>query len=62
MNIDLINAELQTVAFMQQEEQIDLTYQEFLDTMNAYHDMMMYESQSYDLDVFYYGENLTWLT
>jgi hypothetical protein len=57
MNIDLINAELQTVAFMQQEEQIDLTYQEFLDTINAYHDMMMYESQSYDLDVFYYGEN-----
>ena len=57
MNIDLINAELQTVAFMQQEEQIDLTYQDFLDTMNAYHDMMMYESQSYDLDVFYYGEN-----
>jgi hypothetical protein len=42
---------------MQQEEQIDLTYQEFLDTINAYHDMMMYESQSYDLDVFYYGEN-----
>ena len=57
MNIDLINAELQTVAFMQQEEQIDLTYQEFLDTINAYHDMMMYESHSYDLDVFYYGEN-----
>ena len=57
MNVDLINAELQTVAFMQQEEQIDLTYQEFLDTINAYHDMMMYESQSYDLDVFYYGEN-----
>jgi hypothetical protein len=57
MNIDSINAELQTVAFMQQEEQIDLTYQEFLDTINAYHDMMMYESQSYDLDVFYYGEN-----
>jgi uncharacterized membrane protein YcgQ (UPF0703/DUF1980 family) len=57
MNIDLINAELQTVAFMQQEEQIDLTYQEFLDTINAYHDMIMYESQSYDLDVFYYGEN-----
>ena len=57
MNIDLINNELQTVAFMQQEEQIDLTYQEFLDTINAYHDMMMYESQSYDLDVFYYGEN-----
>ena len=57
MNIDLINDELQTVAFMQQEEQIDLTYQEFLDTINAYHDMMMFESQSYDLDVFYYGEN-----
>ena len=57
MNIDLINDELQTVAFMQQEEQIDLTYQDFLDTMNAYHDMMMYESLSYDLDVFYYGEN-----
>ncbi len=57
MNIDLINDELQTVAFMQQEEQIDLTYQEFLDTINAYHDMMMYESLSYDLDVFYYGEN-----
>ena len=57
MNIALINAELQTVAFLQQEEQIDLTYQEFLDTINAYHDMMMFESQSYDLDVFYYGEN-----
>ena len=57
MNINLINAELQIVAFMQQEEQIDLTYQEFLDTINAYYDMMMYESNSYDLDVFYYGEN-----
>ena len=57
MNIDLINAELQTVAFMQQEEQIDLTYQEFLDTMNAYHDMMMYESYSYDEDCIFYGVN-----
>jgi uncharacterized membrane protein YcgQ (UPF0703/DUF1980 family) len=57
MNIDLINAELQTVAFMQQEEQIDLTYQDFLDTMNAYHDMMMYESYSYDEDCIFYGVN-----
>jgi len=44
MNLDLINAELQTVALTQQEEQINLTYQDFLDTMNAYHDMMMYSS------------------
>jgi uncharacterized membrane protein YcgQ (UPF0703/DUF1980 family) len=57
MNVDLINAELQTVAFMQQEEQIDLTYQDFLDTMNAYHDMMMYESYSYDEDAIFYGVN-----
>jgi len=57
MNIDLINDELQTVAFMQQEEQIDLTYQEFLDTMNAYHDMMMYASHSYDEDAIFYGVN-----
>ena len=57
MNIDLINAELQTVAFMQQEEQIDLTYQAFRDTMNAYHDMMMYESYSYDEDCIFYGVN-----
>jgi hypothetical protein len=57
MNIDLINAELQTVAFMQQEEQIDLTYQDFLDTMNAYHDMMMYSSYSYDEDAIFYGVN-----
>ena len=57
MNVDLINAELQTVAFMQQEEQIDLTYQEFLDTINAYHDMMMYESHSYDEDAIFYGVN-----
>jgi uncharacterized membrane protein YcgQ (UPF0703/DUF1980 family) len=57
MNVDLINAELQTVAFMQQEEQIDLTYQDFLDTMNAYHDMMMYESYSYDEDCIFYGVN-----
>ena len=58
MNIDLINDELQTVAFMQQEEQIDLTYQEFLDTINAYHEMMMNESYSYDEDcIFYYGVN-----
>ena len=58
MNIDLINAELQTVAFMQQEEQIDLTYQDFLDTMIAYHEMMMNESYSYDEDcIFYYGVN-----
>jgi uncharacterized membrane protein YcgQ (UPF0703/DUF1980 family) len=57
MNVDLINDELQTVAFMQQEEQIDLTYQDFLDTMNAYHDMMMYESYSYDEDCIFYGVN-----
>ena len=57
MNVDLINAELQTVAFMQQEEEIDLTYQDFLDTMNAYHDMMMYESYSYDEDCIFYGVN-----
>ena len=57
MNVDLINAELQTVAFMQQEEEIDLTYQDFLDTMNAYHDMMMYSSYSYDEDCIFYGVN-----
>ena len=57
MNVDLINAELQTVAFMQQQEEIDLTYQDFLDTMNAYHDMMMYESYSYDEDCIFYGVN-----
>jgi hypothetical protein len=57
MNIDLINAELQTVAFMQQEEEIQLTYQDFLDTMNAYHDMMMYSSYSYDEDAIFYGVN-----
>ena len=57
MNVDLINAELQTVAFMQQEEEIDLTYQAFRDTMNAYHDMMMYESYSYDEDCIFYGVN-----
>jgi len=57
MNIDLINAELQTVAFMQQEEQIDLTYQDFLDIINSYHDMMMYSSNSYDEDAIFYGVN-----
>ena len=57
MNIDLINDELQTVAFMQQEEQINLTYLEFLDTMNAYHDMMMYACHSYDEDAIFYGVN-----
>ena len=57
MNIDLINAELQTVALTQQQEEIDLTYQDFLDTMNAYHDMMMYSSYSYDEDCIFYGVN-----
>jgi hypothetical protein len=57
MNVDLINAELQTVAFMQQEEQIDLTYQDFLDIINSYHDMMMYSSNSYDEDAIFYGVN-----
>ena len=58
MNVDLINAALQTVALTQQSMEIDLTYQDFLDTMNAYHDMMMYESYSYDEDcIFYYGVN-----
>jgi len=57
MNIDLINAELQDVALTQQQEEIDLTYQDFLDTMNAYHDMMMYESYSYDEDCIFYGVN-----
>lgn len=57
MNLDLINAELQTVAFMQQEEEIELTYQDFLDTMNAEHDMMMYACHSYDEDAIFYGVN-----
>jgi hypothetical protein len=57
MNIDLINVELRTVAFMQQEEQINLTYQEFLGTMNAYYDTMTYESDSYDEDCIFYGVN-----
>jgi hypothetical protein len=57
MNVDLINAELQTVAFMQQEEQISLTYQDFLGIINTYYDAIRYESDSYDLDAFYYGVN-----
>ena len=57
MNVDLINAELQTVALTQQSMEIDLTYQDFLDTMNAYHDMMMSESYSYDEDCIFYGVN-----
>lgn len=57
MNLDLINAELQDVALTQQQEEIDLTYQAFRDTMNAYHDMMMYESESYDEDCIFYGVN-----
>ena len=57
MNIDLINAELQTVALTQQEEQINLTYQDFLDIINSYHDMMMYSSYSYDEDAIFYGVN-----
>jgi hypothetical protein len=57
MNIDLINAELQTVALTQQQEEIDLTYQDFLVTINAYHDMMMYSSNSYDEDCIFYGVN-----
>ena len=58
MNVDLINAELQTVAVTQRLMEIDLTYQEFLDKMIAYHEMMMYESYSYDEDcIFYYGVN-----
>ena len=58
MNIDLINAELQTVALTQRLMEIDLTYQEFLDKMIAYHEMMMNESYSYDEDcIFYYGVN-----
>lgn len=57
MVLDVINAELQTVAFVQQEEEIELTYQDFLDTMNAEHDMMMYASHSYDEDAIFYGVN-----
>ncbi len=57
MNLDLINAELQDVALTQQQEEIDLTYQDFLDTMNAEHDMMMYASHSYDEDAIFYGVN-----
>jgi hypothetical protein len=57
MNIDLINAELQTVAFTQQQEEINLQYEDFLDTMNAEHDMMMYACHSYDEDAIFYGVN-----
>jgi uncharacterized membrane protein YcgQ (UPF0703/DUF1980 family) len=57
MNLDLINAELQDVAFTQQQEEINLQYEDFLDTMNAYHDMMMYASHSYDEDAIFYGVN-----
>jgi hypothetical protein len=57
MNLDLINAELQDVAFTQQQEEINLQYEDFLDTMNAYHDMMMYASHSYYEDAIFYGVN-----
>jgi hypothetical protein len=57
MNIDLINAELQDVAFTQQQEEIDLQYEDFLDIMNAEHDMMMYACHSYDEDAIFYGVN-----
>ena len=57
MNIDLINVELQDVALTQQQDEINLTYQAFRDTMNAYHDMMTYESESYDEDCIFYGVN-----
>jgi hypothetical protein len=57
MNIDLINAELQDVAFTQQQEEINLQYEDFLDIMNAEHDMMMYACHSYDEDAIFYGVN-----
>lgn len=57
MNLDLINAELQDVAFTQQQEEIDLQYEDFLDIMNAEHDMMMYACHSYDEDAIFYGVN-----
>lgn len=56
MVLDVINAELQVVALAQQEEELDLTYQEFLDTMSAEHEMMMYACHSYDEDAIFYGE------
>lgn len=54
--LDIVNAELQAVAFAQQEEEIELLYQDFLDTMSAEYDMMMYACQSYDEDAIFYGE------
>jgi hypothetical protein len=57
MNLDLINAELQDVAFTQQQEEINLQYEDFLDIMNAEHDMMMYACHSYDEDAIFYGVN-----
>lgn len=55
MSVTQINAELQILA----QEQLDLVvedrYNDMMDELCAFHDMMMYASHSYDQDAEAYG-------
>lgn len=55
MNVDQINAELQDIAQTALDLEHESRYNDMLDEMFAYHDMMMYATYSYDADAVSYG-------
>jgi hypothetical protein len=56
---DVINTELQLIAQEQLETQVNLQYEDYLEHMNCYLEMLNcqnYQEESYDADACYYGE------
>ena len=56
MNIDQINAELQILSQEMMDSDMEDRYNEMMDEMCAFHDMMMYASYSYDQDAIAYSQ------
>ena len=52
---DNINAELQLLAREASESVVDVMFEDYIDEMLSNEELLMYASNSYDCDCFYYG-------
>ena len=50
-----INCELQLIGQEVVEEQVDIAYEAYIDEILANEELLMYATNSYDCDCFYYG-------
>jgi hypothetical protein len=53
--IDNINTELQLLAAEVYEAVVQVMYEDYIDEMLSNEELLMYASNSYDCDCFYYG-------